>query len=349
MGVKDGTAGGEVLDYVGKSKESYDMMDEGLIQQLGMVPLIKVLIVILIVAALIYAIALLAGRYAVLNRKKGITRTIEHVKGVKKSDERIQAYNKFIIVVTKIIESTPLKASALNKEYMEYNLTRANIRIPGGYRVMKYEEYNALKAVVKVAFVAISVLFGVFINVPIAVFMCFVTLLLVSMVPDTLMRMTVTNKDAEIEAEFADFYLMLHYVLLTHANIPLVGIIQSYERITDSAEMKRFVDVCVHYIDTYSEYEATKYIASAYKEIPYVGKLMRLIRQANEGGDVDAELRGFRTELLNAKKYAIQRRGDKMIARANASFNILYIVLVQAVISAMLIYVEDLGIMGSIF
>ena len=54
--------------------------------------------------------------------------------------------------------------------------------------------------------------------------------------------------------------------------------------------MHRFVDCCIHYIDTYGEYEATKFITRQYREIPQVGKLMRLIRQANEGGDVRAEL-----------------------------------------------------------
>lgn len=82
--------------------------------------------------------------------------------------------------------------------------------------------------------------------------------------------------------------------------------------------MKHFVDVCIHYIDTYGEYEATRYISKAYREIPQVAKLMRLIRQANEGGDIKAELIGFRTELLNARKYEIEKRMNKLIQMGRA-------------------------------
>jgi hypothetical protein len=71
---------------------------------------------------------------------------------------------------------------------------------------------------------------------------------------------------------------------------------------------------------------------------------MRLIRQANEGGDVRAELVGFRTELLEARKYAIQKRMEKLVMKAKASFNILVPILIQAVISAMAIYFEDLSL-----
>ena len=34
---------------------------------------------------------------------------------------------------------------------------------------------------------------------------------------------------------------------------------------------------------------------------------------------------------------------NKLVARARASFNLLYIVLVQAILSAMAIYIDDLG------
>jgi hypothetical protein len=69
---------------------------------------------------------------------------------------------------------------------------------------------------------------------------------------------------------------------------------------------------------------------------------MRLIRQANESGDVRAELLGFRDELLAAKKYAISKRMEKLVNQAKMSFNILLPVLLQAILSAMAIYIEDL-------
>ena len=78
-----------------------------------------------------------------------------------------------------------------------------------------------------------------------------------------------------------------------------------------------------------------------------MGKLMRLIRQNNDGGDVRAELIGFRNELLSAKKYAIRKRMEKLILKANRSFNILLPILVQAIISAMAIYFKDISMTSS--
>ena len=162
--------------------------------------------------------------------------------------------------------------------------------------------------------------------------------------PMMFVRQTVKAKDDEIRENFSDFYLMIHYVLLAGAKTPLASIMKSYAKTTDSKEMQSMVGVCVHFIDTYGEYEATRYISKAYREIPVMGKLMRLIRQANEGGDVEAELMGFRKELLDEKRYAIEKRMDKLIARARASFNLLMPILFQAVLSAMSIYLSDMGL-----
>ena len=167
-------------------------------------------------------------------------------------------------------------------------------------------------------------------------------------VPMMIIRSTVREKDLEIKENFADYYLMIHYVLLANAKTPLNGIMKSYAKTTNSKEMIRYIDACLHYIDTYGEYEATKYITKDYRELPEVGKLMRLIKQANEGGEIEAELYGFRTELLAAKRYAIEKRMEKLIKKAQMSFNILMPVLFQAILSAMAIYISDLGIASTI-
>ena len=140
---------------------------------------------------------------------------------------------------------------------------------------------------------------------------------------------------------------MIHYVLLASAGTPISGIMKSFDKTTNSDEMHRFIDVCIHNIDTYGEYEGTRHIGRHYREIPQVGKLMRLIRQANEGGDVRAELVGFRDELLAAKKHTIRKRMEKVIMQAKMSFNILLPILFQAIASAAAIYLEDLSMTGS--
>ena len=214
---------------------------------------------------------------------------------------------------------------------------------------MKPEEFNAIVRLCEIFICIAGIVVGLFTNLTVAVLVCILTFLLGSTVPFAAIRSKVKTKDNEIVENFADFYLMLHYVLLANANTPLSGIMQSFDKTTDSLEMHRFVDSCTHYIDTYGEYEATGYITKEFREIAEVGKLMRLIKQANSGGDVRSELLNFRTELLNAKKYAIEVRMNKLITKARASFSMLYIVLIQAIISAMAIYFDDLGVMGSLF
>jgi hypothetical protein len=246
--------------------------------------------------------------------------------------------------LTSIIEKSPLAMPKSNIEYYSYNLTRANVRIPGGARVMHPEEFNAIIKSVQVFVIAVGLLTSVFVSASIGAITIMLALFLGNTMPMATIRSTVKVKDNEIVENFAEFYLMIHYVLLASAGTPISGIIKSYDKTTESQEMHRFCDVCLYYIDTYGEYEGTRYISKQYREIPQVGKLMRLIRQANEGGDVRAELVGFRTELLEARKYAIQKRMEKLVMKAKASFNILVPILIQAIISAMAIYFEDISL-----
>lgn len=348
MGIEYGTGGGEVLQYIGRSNGTQSRLDEQLIQQFALLPWVKGLIAVLIlIAALIICMEIFSIRS--FFKGKGMSNSLIHMDQMRKRDEQIQKANYFLDRLTRIVQATPFKASKITEEYMNYNISRADIRIPGGYRVMKHEEFNAIKVCIKVVMFIVGIIVAAFISVPLGLVSMVVVVYLVDVLSMGWIRSTVSAKDDEIVENFADFYLMIHYVLMAHANIPLTGIVKSYDKTTSSNEMHRFVDTCVHYFDTYGEFEGTKYISQAYREIPYVGKLMRLIRQVNEGGDVEAELRGFRQELLNAKRYSIEKRGEKMIARARASFNVLTIVLIQAVISAMLIYLGDLGMLKTFF
>lgn len=343
MNTDHGSAGGgEVLDYLGQGQQqgpSY--LDDAVIRQFMMLPIVRVIIVLLlIVIAIIMIMKILEVRNPL--RGKAISNELEHLDRVKKRDESIVKANKMIGTLTKIIEATPLCLSRSYVEYWKYNLERANIRIPGGSRVMKPQEFNALIKTVQVAVISLALVIIIVLSAPLGVMLIIFTIVIGSTLPMQTVRQTVKAKDNEIVENFADFYLMIHYVLLASAGTPISGIMKSYDKTTTSDEMHRFVDVCIHYIDTYGEYEATRFITKQYREIPQVGKLMRLIRQANEGGDVRAELLGFRDELLAAKKYAISKRMEKLITQAKLSFNILVPILIQAIISAMAIYLEDL-------
>ena len=341
--------GGEILKYWDQnSQDGPTNLDSGLIKQFLMLPIVRVIIIILI---LILAVLVIMKIYRVRNPLRGRTigKELDHLDKVKKHDESIIRANRLIKAFTNMIEHSPLAMNTSNKEYWVYNLTRANVRIPGGSRIMKPEEFNAIVSVIELGVCAIGLIIAILLNFMLGIVLCILAMVLGSSLPMIVIRQKVKEKDLEVTDHFADLYLMLHYVLLASASTPISGIMKSFDKTTDSDEMHRFVDTCVHYIDTYGEFEATNHISRAYREIPEVGKLMRLIKQANEGGDIRAELIGFRNELLAAKKYAIEKRMEKLIRKAKASFNILMPVLIQAVISAMAIYLDDLSLATTLF
>lgn len=341
--------GGNILDYWGQQQQQDQYLDTNLIKQFLMLPYVKLIAVaLLITAMIILIIKILQVRNPL--KGKAVISELEYLDKVKKRDQSIVRMNKFMSLTTKIIEKSPFSLNRSLQDYWSYNLVRANVRIPGGLRIMKPEEFNACIKFVEGFVILIGVLIGMLFSAPIGVMLVISSIFIASTLPMMVVRQMVKAKDLEITTHFADFYLMVHYVLLASAGTPIAGIIKSFDKTTDSEEMHRFADVCIHYMDTYGEYEATRHIARTYREIPEVGKLMRLIRQANEGGDVRAELMGFRNELMAAKRYAITKRMEKLVAQARASFNILVIVLIQAIISAMAIYLDDLqlgvGLLG---
>lgn len=334
--------GGEILKYWGSSttKQTQLMNVDSIIQQ-AMLPYICILVaILLLIVATLLILKILDVKSP--TKGKGMKNALAYMDAIRKHDASVIANNRRIRIVTQIVEKTPFALPRRQVEYWQYNIDRAQIYIPGHARLYKATELHAV-------FIAIATLLDI-VCIPIAMIspvlgvslMIFFTAMM-SVFPMRVIRATVQAKDDEIIENFADFYLMLHYVLMASSSTPMAGIMKQYQKTTDSEEMKHFVDVCIHYIDTYGEYEATRYISKAYREIPQVAKLMRLIRQANEGGDIKAELIGFRTELLNARKYEIEKRMNKLIQMGRAQFNILMPILIQAIISAMSIYFEDLG------
>jgi hypothetical protein len=349
LDTNNGTAGGgEILKFWGNDGSENPYLNDTIIKEFLAMPIVKGIIAALLV---VLAVLIVMRIFKVRNPmdKKTISKELDHIANVRKHDESVIKANRLIKAITNLVEASPLSMDKSNIDYWKYNLTRANIRIPGKSRIMKPEEFNAIVRIVELLVAVIGILVGIVTNMIVSVLIIAVAFIFGSTLPLAFIRSSVKKKDLEIVENFADFYLMIHYVLLASASTPISGIMKSYDKTTESEEMHRFVDTCIHYIDTYGEFEATSYIAKEYREIAEVGKLMRLIRQANEGGDVRAELIGFRDELLSAKKYAIEKRMNKLVGKARASFAMLYIVLIQAIISAMAIYFDDLGVMSSLF
>lgn len=340
--------GGRILQFFGGGYEESPYFNNELIKQFYMVPLAKVIIALLLIGLMVYFIMKIFEIKS-FSTGKGIVNELNYINKLRQRDNSIVRYNKLIKHITNFIEHTPFAMGKTDMEYWEYNLTRANIRIPGGARVYKPVEFHAIITFITGCVVVVALAVLVFANAFAGFVMIILAVICANSLPMLCIRQIVMAKDDEIKENFSDYYLMLHYVILSHAKTPLAGIMRSYAKTTDSKEMVQLVDTCVHYIDTYGEYEATRYIAKAYREIPAMGKLMRLIRQANDGGNVDEELMGFRKELLEERRYTIEKRTDKLIMKARASFNILMPVLVQAVISAMSIYLEDISMVKDLF
>lgn len=306
-----------------------------------MLPYVRFIVaLLLIILAIMLVLKLLDVKQPM--QGKGMKNALAYMDAIRKHDAAVLANNRRIRIITTIVEKQPFALPKRQVDYWQYNIDRAQIYIPGNQRLYKATELHALIVALTAVFDACSVLM-IPLSPVLGVSLIIFFTAMMQVFPMRILRARVQAKDEEIVANFQDFYLMLHYVLMASSSTPMAGIMKQYQKTTDSEEMKHFVDVCIHYIDTYGEYAATRHITKAYREIPQVAKLMRLIRQQNEGGDIKAELVGFREELLNAKKYTIQKKMDKLIAMGRAQFNILMPILIQAILSAMSIYFEDLA------
>ncbi len=338
--------GGEILPFIGNdNRKGTQYFDWDLVKQFASIPLIKALIVFLIVVAVVLIIMRM-NNVKSLFKGKGIKNAISNVNKIKQRDSYILKCNKWLKRITNIVQRTPFNLPASARDYMVYNLKRADINVPGGFRRITPEEFNAIIKLAALSLIVIGILATIFISPVVGVALILGTIVAQATLPNIIIRSIVRTKDAEIRENFSDFYLMLHYVLIIGGQTPLDKLMRSYAKTTDSVEMVRFVDNCVGYIDTHGEYGATQYIAKDYREIAEVGKLMRLVKQMYDGADIQQELLGFREELIKERKYRISQRVTLLVKRARMSFNILMIVLIQAIISAMALYLPDLSQVG---
>lgn len=345
----DPVGGGEVLDYWGQSsKQGLQWLDENVIKAFQMVPRIQLLLyglILLLMVIFLFRIFKIKS----IKREKGMMHELNYINKVKVRDARVIRANNALTRLTNVVQKSFFALPVSNVDYWQYNLQRADIRAPGGTRAMKAQEFNALVQLVTVLAVMVCVFIALTLNFMLGIMLGIIVVVFSSTLPMAMIRATVTAKDMEIKKNFCDYYLMIHYVLLASSTTPLSGIMKSFAKTTESKEMIKYIDTCINHIETHGEYEATKFIAKDYREIAIVGKLMRLIRQANEGGEVRMELIGFRDELLSEKKHAIAYEMEKLVGKAKRSFNLLMIILVQAVVSAMAIYFADLGVGLSMF
>jgi len=327
---------------------SYKYLNEQAINEIRNLPYIKSLIIILIAVIFIMLLMRLIGlRSLFLDR--GISAEIENINAIKKRDKRILRANNTLRKITKLVNSSGLNISASRREYIEYNLRRAGVKVPGGNRIMTPEEFNACCKVGTLSTQLIGLVVLMFVNLTFGILIIVGGTVLWYILPMMIVRNIVASKDEEIRKNFFDLYLMLHYTLTVRAKTPIAQLLKSFAKQTTSKEMLEFTDVCIDYLDTYGEYNGVMYIAREFREIAEVGRLMRLIRQQQDGGEIKQELEGFKSQLIKERKYKIEQRMNKLINKANASFRLLMIILIQAIISAMMIYLPDILNIKSFF
>jgi len=341
--------GGEVLEYVGQGN-SFDpgSINDWLLKSFGAIAYVKILVCILIIIIALMLIFRIFRIKSILS-PKGIRSELSNITLLKARDKAIIRSNKSLKRVTSIVNKTPFKLSDTSKEYYQYNLDRAGILAAGGTRYMSADEYNALIKICSWVIIGIGIIISILLNFGVGVLIILSSIIAFTTLPILVLRSVVAQKDAEIKEHFLDLYLMLHYVLLGGGKAPTERIMRSYSKTTSSAEMLRFVDNCIDTIETYGELNATRIISKNYKEISEVTKLMRLIRQMNEGANVKLDLEGFKRELIRERKNKIEKKMMTLVKLARASFYVLNILLLQAIISAMAIYLPNISVAQGVF
>ena len=340
----DYVGGGDVLKYLGnnESKQAYDEMNTQQMFKFAVIPLLKYLTIILIIV-IIVMIVIRTMRITVVRKGKGAEQQLKNIEKIRKKERHMIAVNTAINKITDTVEHSIFRISKAEAKELQYKIHRADIKTLDGRNLMRAETFNALRVVMKFILSAVGVIIILTVNITLGSMLVILALTATNTVTDIYIKTKVDAKDAEIKEHFTGFYLMLHYVLMRNPNAPLTPVIQSYDKTIDSDEMHKLVDICVHNFNTYGEYSGSTYVAEEYRGVNEVVKLMRLVRQAGSGGDIRSELDGFKRELINEEAYRADLKKKKALALADRAKIIVWILLVQGIISAMTIYLSDIG------
>lgn len=338
--------GGEALQYIGQESEYVTpWVDWNLCKNMHNMTYVQIGIIGLLVT-ISFLIFLRIFRVKSVLKMKGLAKEIDNINSMRSRDLYVMGANKIMKSITNIFEKSPLRSNKGNKDYIDYNLKRADIRVIGGFRPMVMEEFYAIIKAITILLCVISIVIGIVINPSLGVVLVAGLIVSSNIIPMVVVRNIVMQKDLIIKENFFDMYCKLHHSLAAGGVTPINKLLQIYAKTTDNPEMLRFVDNCCNLIETYNEYGATTLIADEYREIAEVGKLMRLIKQQADGADITSELIGFREELIEQEKYRLSMKVDKDITKVKATFNILIILLAQAVLSAVALYFPDMSMLS---
>ena len=321
-------------------------MNEQLINLFGSIWLIKIAIVLLIAIFAVIIILKVIGKKNIVN--KGLGEVISNHAEVRRHDKRIINTENNLRRLRKFIDSTLLAINSdTEREYLQYNVSRAGLRI--AERQMTADEYNAICSFAQLIVIAIFLIAGLFVNAFAGIVGIICTIMIGETLPKYIIRSIVNAKDSEIQKNFSQLYLLLHYNMVSGLKTSIYKNLQACIDALDSKELKNFARTWMTYIDETGEQQSVNQMAKDYREIHVVVRLMRIVKQLYDGDDVVNELEGFRQEIVNASYEQVVQRQKAISAKATRSLGIVMIILVQAIISAMFIYFPDISVIGSLF
>lgn len=321
-------------------------MNEQLINLFGSIWLIKIAIVLLIAIFAVIIILKVIGKKNIVN--KGLGEVISNHAEVRRHDKKILNTENNLRRLRKFIDSTLLAINSdTEREYLQYNVSRAGLRI--AERQMTADEYNAICRFAQLIVIAIFLIVGLFVNAFAGIVGIICTIMIGETLPKYIIRSIVNAKDSEIQKNFSQLYLLLHYNMVSGLKTSIYKNLQACIDALDSKELKNFARTWMTYIDETGEQQSVNQMAKDYREIHVVVRLMRIVKQLYDGDDVVNELEGFRQEIVNASYEQVVQRQKAISAKATRSLGIVMIILVQAIISAMFIYFPDISVIGSLF
>lgn len=321
-------------------------MNEQLINLFGSIWLIKIAIVLLIAIFAVIIILKVIGKKNIVN--KGLGEVISNHAEVRRHYKKILNTENNLRRLRKFIDSTLLAINSdTEREYLQYNVSRAGLRI--AERQMTADEYNAICRFAQLIVIAIFLIAGLFVNAFAGIVGIICTIMIGETLPKYIIRSIVNAKDSEIQKNFSQLYLLLHYNMVSGLKTSIYKNLQACIDALDSKELKNFARTWMTYIDETGEQQSVNQMAKDYREIHVVVRLMRIVKQLYDGDDVVNELEGFRQEIVNASYEQVVQRQKAISAKATRSLGIVMIILVQAIISAMFIYFPDISVIGSLF
>lgn len=333
---------GAVFD---KQIETWKFMDSGLIKAYASLPLIAVAICVIILIILCLLILRIHGLGNGI-RFSAIDSELSNFQRLQRHDRSIIRRKKFMTKLVKAVNNVGLGMSEAREEYIGYNLKRAGIMGPSETQVMTPAEYNALIKLVQCIILAVSLVMCLR-STMIGLMVAFLGIMVVGKAPEMIIRGTVIQKDKAINKGFFSFYGNIHYNIIRASPTPIKVEVRNYATRDLSPEMAEFVNNVADTFDLYGEYVGSKYIASDYRELPNVGKLMRLIQQYYDGGDVVNDMIGFRQSLMLEKQMAVDEEGERVAEKCRRALIIVFIVLIQVVISTLANTLPDIMNFGS--